>query len=182
MVNLMTQAEYARHRGVSPPAVHAAIKRGRITLVDGKIDSAQADIEWDKNTDHGRRENAFGNANRQRAEESAIIRQAESGEPTALDYMSWKARRERAEALRAELAHEQDAGNLYEKAASDRAAKTMARLLRDHLLAVPSRLAPELVAMTEVTAIERRLTAEMRVALNTVERCATQSSDSPHAA
>lgn len=51
---LMTQAAYARRRGVSAVAVHKAIKRGRITLrPDGKIDSDVADREWAENSDPG---------------------------------------------------------------------------------------------------------------------------------
>lgn len=49
---LMTQAAYARRRGVSAVAVHKAIKKGRITLrPDGKIDSDVADREWAENSD-----------------------------------------------------------------------------------------------------------------------------------
>lgn len=43
---------YARHRGVSDTAVHKAIKAGRITPeADGTIDPANADRQWDRNTD-----------------------------------------------------------------------------------------------------------------------------------
>ena len=43
---------YARHRGVSDTAVHKAIKAGRITPeTDGSIDPANADRQWDRNTD-----------------------------------------------------------------------------------------------------------------------------------
>jgi len=50
MVELVTQREYARRRGVSQPAVAKAIKAGRIKTVDGKIDPAQADIQWTRRT------------------------------------------------------------------------------------------------------------------------------------
>jgi hypothetical protein len=40
----MTQAEYARHRGVSPQAVNKQVKAGKIPLLpNGKIDAAAAD-------------------------------------------------------------------------------------------------------------------------------------------
>jgi len=43
---------YARARGVSDTAVRKAIKTGRISaLADGTIDPAQADAEWQGNTD-----------------------------------------------------------------------------------------------------------------------------------
>src|SRR3989304_739104 len=42
---------YAKHRGVSLPAVQKAIRAGRITTTPaGKIDSARADADWERNT------------------------------------------------------------------------------------------------------------------------------------
>ena len=46
---------YARHRGVSDKAVRKAIDTGRITIDEtGQIDVAQADIDWDENTDQAK--------------------------------------------------------------------------------------------------------------------------------
>jgi hypothetical protein len=40
----MTQSEYARHRGVSPQAIHKQIKAGKIPLLpNGKVDAVAAD-------------------------------------------------------------------------------------------------------------------------------------------
>src|SRR4051812_7573052 len=58
----MTRAEYARHRGVSKPAVLYAIRDGRISTstdpVTGKvtIDSDLADTQWDNNTAHEKKQ------------------------------------------------------------------------------------------------------------------------------
>lgn len=59
--------EYAKHKGVSHPAVIKAIKSGRIqTLSDGSIDKEQADMDWEANTDfsqvRGPKPNAFTDA------------------------------------------------------------------------------------------------------------------------
>ena len=57
----MSQRAYARHRkesglvGGTLNAVQKAIAAGRIKLTDGKIDSIQADSEWESNTDEGQR-------------------------------------------------------------------------------------------------------------------------------
>lgn len=48
---LITQAEYARHRGVSQAAVKKAVDTKRLTLVNGKIDRDRADKEWAAKTD-----------------------------------------------------------------------------------------------------------------------------------
>ena len=48
---ILSQRAYARHRGVALSAVQKAIETGRIsTLPDGRIDSEQADVEWEQNT------------------------------------------------------------------------------------------------------------------------------------
>jgi len=48
---LITQAEYARHRGISQAAVKKAVDTGRIKLVNGKVDREKADQQWAQNTD-----------------------------------------------------------------------------------------------------------------------------------
>lgn len=54
-MELITQAEFARRMGVSQEAVRKAVKKGRITLVRGKVNPARAVDQWAKNTDpyHG---------------------------------------------------------------------------------------------------------------------------------
>lgn len=47
---VITQAEYARRRGCTEGAVRRAIRDGRITLIDGKIDPVAADAQWRRNT------------------------------------------------------------------------------------------------------------------------------------
>ena len=54
---LISQREYARQLGVSHVAVQRAVKTGRISTVDGKIDPAQADRQWQENTDQSKPRN-----------------------------------------------------------------------------------------------------------------------------
>lgn len=49
-VNLLTQAQYAAHRGVSRAAVSKAVTAGRITLKNGKVDQVAADAQWARNS------------------------------------------------------------------------------------------------------------------------------------
>jgi hypothetical protein len=65
MAKLMTQAEYARSRGLSRAAVCIAIREKRISTVEGlngrkMLDPDIADREWDENTDPDQSERARG--------------------------------------------------------------------------------------------------------------------------
>lgn len=53
-MSLVSIRAYARHRGVSQAAVQKALRSGRIELVSGGIDVAQADLDWAHNTGLGR--------------------------------------------------------------------------------------------------------------------------------
>ncbi len=54
---LISQREYARRLGVSHVAVQRAVKAGRISTVNGKIDPAQAGQQWQENTDQSKPRN-----------------------------------------------------------------------------------------------------------------------------
>ena len=46
---LISKSEFARRAGVSPVAVGKAVKSGRLTLVNGKLDEKVAALQWDAN-------------------------------------------------------------------------------------------------------------------------------------
>lgn len=46
---LITKSEFARQVGVTPQAVYRAIKTGRITAIDGKLDEQAATLQWELN-------------------------------------------------------------------------------------------------------------------------------------
>ena len=99
-VELITQAEYARRRGVAKSAVAKAVKEGRITLLGGKIDPAVADIQWQQNTraraDSGRAgaslpiEQGGGQSAAENAPQAPDSQAAAPGD----DYQSLRVRRE----------------------------------------------------------------------------------------
>lgn len=66
-VELISQADYARHRGVSEAAVSKAVKERRITLIDGRIDPVVADVQWARNSRVRAHPGRRGVADRQRA-------------------------------------------------------------------------------------------------------------------
>lgn len=170
---LISQAEYARRRGVDPTTVRDAVRAGRITLIDGKIDPAVADIQWERNT----RPRA-GNRSQPRAGAQLGADRAagppQQGETFAEDdYYVSRARREKAEADRSELEVAKLSGRLVERSVVEPAVYNAARMLRDRVMPVAGRAAPSLVGIEDVRQIQTRLEDELRQALAGFEQQAT---------
>lgn len=161
-VELITQAEYARRRGCSAVAVLKAIRAGRISLIDGKIDPAVADVQWQRNT-------------RVRAgSKAAGTNDANLGapaKPAAGDgdggYWTIRTRREKAEANLAELKLAEQQGQLVRADDVRSALAKRAAAFREGLMQIPSRLAAQLAAESgEAQAkVHGLIEAEIRAAL-----------------
>ena len=54
MTELMSKAQFARHRGVGRSAVSNWITRGQLVIVDGKVDVAASEALLDASVDPGR--------------------------------------------------------------------------------------------------------------------------------
>mgnify|MGYP000311264090 FL=1 len=139
----VTQAAYARARGVSREAVSRAVKAGRISTVDGKrINPAVADVEWAANTkaraDGGTATTPVG----QFVAGAAKAAQVGGGATPSGGGGYWadRARREKIEADLADLRLQQERGELINKAGAERAYEAAVRLLRDAVFGVPDRL------------------------------------------
>jgi hypothetical protein len=172
MAELISQAEYARRRGVSQEAVRKAAAKKRITLLpdaNGRlmVDPEVADIQWAKNTDPD--QSARANAPKGKLDMPG------SGDPGPSDkantpYWDARCRREVAEATRAELEMAKLAGYLVERKRVEEAAFRTSRMMRDAMLSLPARLAPELAALTDVWEIERRIAAGLRQVLDDMSK------------
>ena len=164
-VTLMTQAAYADHRGVSRVAVHKAIKQNRISLIDGKIDPAVADIQWASNT--RARAPASSKAAQTRAVDAATPPPAGGpvGEAEAEDYLRSRARREAAEADLAEIRLAETRGDLIRLDAVQSALGTALATAREALLQIPARMAPLLAAEADPATVQNLLHAEIHRAL-----------------
>ncbi len=152
---LLTQAGYARHRGVSRPAVARAVREGRITLAPGGlIDPVAADAQWDANT-------------RPRAgtKEQPTAPEAVGTEAT-MSYKEATRRRAVADMLQAERAEREQAGELIRvQAVRDVLALDYATT-REAIMQMPARMAPLLAAETDPAAVERILSVEIHQALS----------------
>ena len=153
---IMSLRAYARHRGVELSAVQKAIKTGRIsTQPDGRIDSEQADVEWEQNT-------------RRRAPSVAARAQDEDDVPIfgASQYTKARTVREHFQALLAKIEYEERTGKLVPRDEVQIAAFNKFRQFRDHMLNIPDRVAAVVAAETEAAKCYEVLATEVRRALN----------------
>jgi hypothetical protein len=129
---LLSQRDYATHRGCSPSAVARAVSEGRITTVDGKIDPDKADKEWVKNT------NPAYHPQKTENRSSAMLSLTES-----------KARNINYDTLNKKLKYEKDSGKVIDAAESRKKAFNAARAARDRIMSVPHKIIPKLIKLTD---------------------------------
>ncbi len=171
---LITQAEYARRRGVSEAAVSKAVKAGRITLIGGRIDPVIADLQWEANT---RKAIGRGGA----ATTSASIRlrahpesppayaqaddEAHGDDPPAagghFDYELSRAKREHHEAILAEAKAMERLGQLAEVSKVRAAMADIGRVVSDHLERLPDRVSAQITPGMSPADIHARIDAEL---------------------
>lgn len=170
---MLTQAEYAAHRGCSAVAVHKAVKAGRISLIDSKIDPAVADIQWAQNT--RARVSAQPGASTAPPVPVADGVPAEVEAPSAdkarpgdNGYWDARTRREQAEASIAERKNAEDAGLLIRVEAVRQVMGNAYATTREAILNIPARLAPKLAPLTDPADIQRELYLELHAALSTL--------------
>jgi hypothetical protein len=161
---MVSMSQYAAMRGITQPAVSAAIHAGRLVeaiIRDGKrikINPEIADREWAANTQGGR------GAAPQRLASGIDLPDAIE----AADYNTSRAKREAYNAELARLEVEEKQGQLVAADDVKKTAFAVARQVRDGMLNIPDRVSAELAAMTDQFEIHRRLTLEIRKALESV--------------
>lgn len=157
-VTLLTISEYARHRGCDEKAVRKALEEGRITRISADkrcLDPAVADIQWAKNT------RARGDSGA-KTKQGAAPPPAAGDTPAGEDYSSMRARRERAEAMMAEIELAKAAGKVLDRESTLRALHAKFRELRDDAAGIGRRVAPRLAVLTD--AREIRILVDREVA------------------
>lgn len=170
-VTLITQAEYARRRGVDPTSVRDAIKAGRITLIDGKIDPDVADVQWARNS---RARVRTGQEPPVRNPTHPQTHGLPTGDddpitaPRLLTYEEARRRRELAEAQKAELQLAELQGDLIRTADVRAAYAKRAAGLREALLQIPARLAAVVAAEGDQAKCHDILQAELHQVLGQI--------------
>jgi hypothetical protein len=181
---LMTITEYARHRGVSQPAVSKAIAAHRIKKErSGKIDSDKADVSWALKTDPVRSlNNAHGHS-------PAVPLRSDpprggSGVPTphdpepalgfsekvALRIAMQRLRKETAQADTAEIERDKLKDSLLSRAVVDEHIASFSQMVRDHMMAQPDRLAATLAAVDDIATVHRILKTDIDAALRKLSK------------
>jgi phage terminase Nu1 subunit (DNA packaging protein) len=160
-MEVITQAEAARRFRVAPQLITKLIKPGKrladaVVTRDGKpmIDWGLAERHWVERADPAQPSQARGG-------------NAASGTLEVLTehdraYKEARARKMAAEADAAEAARAVRLGTLIDAAEATRTWTTLSRELRDALMALPTALADELVALTDPRALALRLDTALR--------------------
>lgn len=138
---LVTQAEYARRRGVSKPAVCKAIKRCRIPLIDGKLDPLVADTLWQARTDPDQQARALGQQRKDHAQPA--VGQGQGAIVPDPGFSTWRQRKEAAEARNAELDLQEREGTLGRIDEMERTGRRLASAIVQHLDVVIERFPAE---------------------------------------
>lgn len=168
-VQLVTQAEYARRRGVSAVAVKKAVDSDRITTVEsnGKkmIDPEVADIQWAKNTrEKFRPTSSYKLPDPQSPPPSGVVNP--DGGPdlppvaSIYDAQAARAKREYHEANLAAMREAKEAGALVDRERVVKLATDAGAAIRASLERIPG-LALELAAMSDPLAIQALLTTKI---------------------
>ena len=166
---LVSQREYARRRGISHSSVQRAVKSGRISTVDGKIDPALADREWSENTDHSKPRGRIAGRPRHKRPEGMPSGLTDFGEVgvgpegrgSATRYARARAAREVCQAQLAKLQLDRQRGTLVRADEVRIAAFNAARGARDQLIALPERLSAILAGIQDADEVRRILEEEI---------------------
>ncbi len=158
---LISQAEYARQRGVSRQYVGQMVAKGVIKLTGRKVDTDQADAALAAVREPVRPE--------RRAEAPAAVPDVPAlprpgGDlPTLLLKTRIKSEVERAKLL--EIKAKVETGKYVDADDVKVAAFNKARVVRDALLNIPERLAAVLAAESDARRVHQLMVAEIRLAL-----------------
>lgn len=163
-IELVTKTEYARRRGCTEAAVRRAVKDGRITLIDGKIDPVAADAQWARNTRVRAGSRPTDDANLSGSGSVGGRANSNDKEDTddATGYWNSRARRERAEAELAELKLSELQGQLVRADDWAAALAKRAAAFREGLLQIPARLSAQLAAEPDQARVHTLLEEELR--------------------
>jgi hypothetical protein len=159
---MMTVSQYAEHLGVNVSTVYHAIQVGRIRR-DGNdlIDADEADTKWARQTHPT---GAHWHQSRQRKRLPGPVTQVDPspGQITDPTFVTARTQREIWESKLKELRYKERSGELIEARAVEVASENRHRLLRQTIMQVPDRLAPQLAVESDGVKVHEILAGELR--------------------
>ena len=166
---LVSQAEYARQRGVSRQYIGQMVAKGVIRLADRKVDPDQANVALaavrePARTERSKEQTKVPTVSVTPSANRPMDLSPTGGDlPTLLLKSRIKSEIERSKLL--EIKARVEAGRYVDAEDVKAAAFNKARVVRDGLLNIPDRLAAVLAAENNVTRIHEVLSAEIRATL-----------------
>jgi hypothetical protein len=171
MPNLISVAAWAKTLGISRQSAHPHVKRLGIPIVDGKIDADYATALYKKNTRQRVNENKHPPPDGKAPASGAADRVGIGGgdapdEVPAYDVS--RARREAAEATKAEIEAAKLADTFLDKADVDACMFEVARAMRDGLMNCARRIAADVASLTTADECEAVIETEHRTLLESM--------------
>jgi hypothetical protein len=168
MPNLTTIAEWAKLVGIARQSAYDAVTRCEIPVTEGKVDPEYATHLYRRNT----RQRANGNRPDPLANGAQPVPPAGAGgvESTTKvpGYDTSRARREAAEAAKAELQLAELAGKFLLRSEVDSAVFEIARALRDGLMNCARRIAADVAVLSTADECEAVIEREHRLLLESM--------------
>lgn len=152
----LNRAEFAKSRGVHPSTVTRWIQDGRISLdINGKIDSAAAEIDLSKTASHEPHHEARRAqlADERHQKSIKTDRESSARDDVASRHRAARMRREEAQADMAEMERQKMSGTLVERAEVDFLLRDLGAVIQSQIQAMPYRLAPQLLSANGADAI-----------------------------
>lgn len=155
VVETMTQAEFARRRGVSRSTVNEYKNKGYLVMTDdGKVSVLASEEKLADHLDPTR------GGSRSSAPQKAS--------PKNTAYMTAKTREMEAKAAKQEMDTRERAGELLDRVDVQRAAFTLARQTQEAGMAIADRLSSILAAEGDAAKVHGLLTSELREVFNDI--------------
>jgi len=170
---------YAEHIGASAPYVSKLKAQGRLVIVKNEAGKDEVDFVLSdrlvRNTADLSRAGNGANAKPAAAPSAPSVPPVETMTGASRNDATFRQAHTHEKVFAAkkiELEYKKLAGELVERKRVQDAAYTIGRMMRDSILAVPTRLAPELAELRDAWEIERRIAAALRQVLDDVSKIA----------
>lgn len=158
-MTLLSQSEFAKRQGWSRQYVGKLVKSGKISLVNGKINSEQALAAIEAQSEPS-------TILRTKPQRQEVSLTAPKDSRQAVDFVTARTMREAFKAKMAKMEYEEKAGTLTDASKVKEDAYRAGRMVRDALLGMPDRFSDVLAAESDPVKVRQLLMDEFESILN----------------